>query len=153
MGLGSDGFAAFIPKEVGSDFMSRILNFDARFGKHDVQHVTVITTARPGAETRRCFRQARWRNLAFSDIIDRKRAENALLQAHNELENRVRERTKDLTRANLILRDEITARKRADGALRESEERFRLMIEGTRDYAIFMLDAQDRVATCEPRTG
>jgi PAS domain S-box-containing protein len=86
-------------------------------------------------------------NLYFSDIIDRKRAENALLQAHNELEARVRVRTRDLTQANLVLRKEIMARKRVEGALRESEERLRLMIEGTRDYAIYMLDAQGRVAT------
>ncbi len=32
-------------------------------------------------------------------------------------------------------------------ALRESEERFRLLVEGVRDYAIFMLDPEGRVST------
>ena len=32
-------------------------------------------------------------------------------------------------------------------ALRRSEERFRLLVEGARDYAIFMLDPEGRVAT------
>ncbi len=32
-------------------------------------------------------------------------------------------------------------------ALRDSEERFRLLVEGVRDYAIFMLDAAGRVST------
>src|SRR5215217_1842401 len=32
-------------------------------------------------------------------------------------------------------------------ALRESEERFRLLIEGVKEYAIFMLDPTGRVAT------
>lgn len=42
---------------------------------------------------------------------------------------------------------DITARKASDDALRASEERFRLMVEGVQDYAILMLDAAGRVAT------
>src|SRR3712207_2984606 len=34
--------------------------------------------------------------------------------------------------------------------LRESEERFRLLVEGVRDYAIFMLDPEGRVTTWNP---
>jgi PAS domain S-box-containing protein len=45
-----------------------------------------------------------------------------------------------------ILRDS-TDRRRAQEALRESEERFRHLIEGVKDYAVFMLDPQGRVAS------
>jgi PAS domain S-box-containing protein len=42
---------------------------------------------------------------------------------------------------------DITERKAADDRLRQSEERFRAMIENVKDHAIFMLDPEGRVLT------
>jgi PAS domain S-box-containing protein len=56
------------------------------------------------------------------EIAARKEAENALLRVNAELERQVE-------------------------ALRSSEERFRLLVDGTKDYGIFMIDPTGRVAS------
>ena len=48
-----------------------------------------------------------------------------------------------------VTRD-LSDRRRSEDQLRQSEERMRLMIGSVRDYAIFMLDPQGRVASWNP---
>jgi PAS domain S-box-containing protein len=67
--------------------------------------------------------------LVFRDVTERRRLERLQRDLRGQLEQQVEERT---------------------AQLRTSEERFRLLVEGTRDYAIFMLDPDGNVVSWNP---
>jgi two-component system, cell cycle sensor histidine kinase and response regulator CckA len=79
------------------------------------------------------------------DFTARKEAQETLSRDHEQLEVRVKERTAELAMANKALRAEIEERSRVEQALRESEERYRLLINDVQDYAIYLLDQEGRV--------
>ncbi len=73
------------------------------------------------------------------EIVERQRAQEALQNAKQDLELRVRQRTAELTDANQVLIVEVAQRKQTEEELRRTEERFRLLVESVQDYAIVML--------------
>ena len=58
-----------------------------------------------------------------------------------------RRRARDLAATNVRLLDDIQARRQAEQALRESEQRTRLIIDAIKDCAIYMLDTEGRIAS------
>jgi PAS domain S-box-containing protein len=81
--------------------------------------------------------------------IERKQLEVDLVKAREELEKRVEERTSELLLTNKQLQREISQRKRAAEALKQSEERFRAIFEGAQDL-IFLKDLSLRYTDVNP---
>jgi PAS domain S-box-containing protein len=77
------------------------------------------------------------------DITERKKAEEALQAAKDELELRVKERTKNLEQAVFSLREQIEARAYAENDRRESSERLKNTLESITD-GFFKLDREWR---------
>jgi PAS domain S-box-containing protein len=75
--------------------------------------------------------------------MERKKALKALRQSHDELENRVQERTADLYAANQSLKSEIAYRVQVESALRASEYRYQTLANLS-PVGIFHTDAQSR---------
>src|SRR5215210_815617 len=74
------------------------------------------------------------------EVTGRKRAEEAVRELNKNLENRVEERTSQLEAT-------IAELESNQQELRQSEERFRLLVENVRDYAIFMLSPDGRIVS------
>ena len=77
------------------------------------------------------------------DIAMRETADMALQVAHDELEEKVSERTKELTGANGLLTQQISGREFAEKVLQASEERYRDLIENANDI-IYTTDLEGK---------
>jgi PAS domain S-box-containing protein len=77
---------------------------------------------------------------SISDINERKQFEEELKQAKLELEQRVAERTLELSKTNERLQQELNIRLYIENALRESEEKFRQIAENSQ-HVVWVSDA------------
>lgn len=83
-------------------------------------------------------------------VLRRKQAEEALLRTQEELEMRVAARTAELATANAALRREVAERRQAEEALRESEERFRNLVETASEW-VWEVDERGVYTYVSPR--
>ncbi|MFB2833274.1 PAS domain S-box protein [Floridanema evergladense] len=77
------------------------------------------------------------------DITDRKQIELELFELTAELEQRVAQRTAELSQANQELLQEIHDRKRIENALRESEAKWRSLVENAPSF-VLMIDREGK---------
>ncbi|MEX0586404.1 MAG: PAS domain S-box protein, partial [Pirellulales bacterium] len=82
--------------------------------------------------------------------LQRKRAVDALRLAHQDLEQRVAQRTGELEEANAVLRTQMSERQRAEAQLRESEAQYHGLIESL-PLNVFRKDLAGRVVMANQR--
>lgn len=87
------------------------------------------------AQKERAFEAEYWRQKKDGSLIWAVTDISAVYDGQNELAG-----------FTVLIKD-ISDKKRDELALREKEERYRLMVEGVKDYAIFMLDTQGYIIT------
>jgi PAS domain S-box-containing protein len=82
-------------------------------------------------------------------FTERMRAEEALKKVHCELELRVEERRAELLKTNEQLKQQIEGRKRIEEALQESEEKYRTVVENSKEGIAILQD--DKIVYVNPR--
>jgi signal transduction histidine kinase len=125
----------------GPGLVSVVLSFVA-FGYFVLPYEVAYRMVLPDGSTKPVYLSASWRShlpyfIYFAVVAllmswfssSRRRAERLLSQARSELELKVEERTTELQQVNEELRAEITERKRAEEALRASEQVARGQVE------------------------
>ena len=149
--LTSDEYARF--KKVYAGGMQKTISAKNNLLERDIQRLHLLSLVSAAASTAGVLvLLATWFYAARSTrnwAAERVESENVLREARDELEVRVKQRTADLLKANEELGKEISEHKRAEEALRQSEESKRLLLQAVGD-GIFGVDTIGQMTFVNP---
>ncbi len=135
-GLRANGNEAWLTKENRKDFIQYETALDDKLaGQRMIVLCSYPLSASSAADifdvvnTHQLAILRRHGNWEVLETPERMQAKQDIKRLNRELEQRVIERTRELAAANEELRKEIAERKRAEDALRQSEDRIRLVID------------------------
>ncbi len=123
------------------DAYGRVQDWEIRLQRRDGTQFWGMITARL---VRDDSGQAQYLDGIVEDITDRRRMETELRQAQQKLEQRVEERTAELTRTNEALREQVEERRRIEAELREKEAFLGGVFDAIQD-GISVLDKDYRI--------
>ena len=114
--------------------------------RKDGEEIRVEMSLSPIHQAQEAGGEAHFVLAIIRDVTGRKRAEDEIRELNKNLEHRVEERT-------LQLEASIAELERNQQELLQSEERFRILVEGVSDYAIFMLGPDGRIVSWNEGAG
>lgn len=147
--LGKNWFQLAVPSQVREEVRKIFYNI-LQGNQDDYEYYESLVINKEGEE-----RLIAWHNALFKDdegrvtrtlssgidITDQRKAEQSLRLAHQQLEERVEERTNQLQTVNEQLKAEIGHRIRVERELREKENRYRTLFNQSPD-AIVLIDPE-----------
>lgn len=119
---------------------------------HILSHIQDITLQKQNVEKNMTCRD-RLESTISEREAERQQAEREVSSYRDRLEELVRERTTELVERNALLQKEISERRKAEEALRESEEKYRLVVENANEAIVVIQDGVFRFVSVKGLSG
>ncbi len=135
----------FFRKKIADELnLKSIIAFPIPFGKNPYAAMLFFKSnvVEPDEEIIKMFEAI---GKQIGGLVEKKRYEESLHLEQDKLESKVKSRTELLLNSNKILKTEIKRREQSEKELLESRRKYKLLVDGVKDYAIYLLDKQGNI--------